>query len=72
MFEDYKNVIQLHNIHRVMLQRIMKVFKIKIKLKLNLNLCQNMNIHFENLYEISNKLSNWLCKINVSKKYSVE
>lgn len=38
MFEDYENVIQLYNMYRVTLQRIMKVFKIKIKLKLNLNL----------------------------------
>lgn len=39
MFEDYENVIQLQNMRRIILQRIMKVFKIKIKLKLNLNLC---------------------------------
>ena len=38
MFEDYENVIQLYNMYRVTLQRIIKVFKIKIKLKLNLNL----------------------------------
>ena len=38
MFEDYENVIQLYNMYRVTLQRIMKVFKIIIKLKLNLNL----------------------------------